>query len=80
MISLVLLIGVGFLLASIYFHAIAQANVIKKIDKAWYDRLFSGNRASVDNLNAEGVRNRKRSNVCIVAGFLMIGVYLLFNF
>jgi len=72
-----LLVGGVLLVAAIYFHALSQAHVITKIERAWFERLFTGNRASKDNLSEEGQRHRRQSNRCAVAGFLMIGVYLL---
>jgi len=59
-----------------HFHAIAQASVITKVERDWFERLFTGSRASKDNLTEDGLRNRKQSNLCAVAGVLVIGVYL----
>jgi len=69
--------GIILLVVALHFHAIAQANMITKIERAWFERLFTGSRASKDNLNEEGLRNRKRSNLCVAGGFLMIGLYLV---
>jgi hypothetical protein len=76
MIILSLIIGAVLLIAAVYFHALAQANVITPIDRVWYERLFTGNRASKDNLNEAGLRNRRLSNQCAAGGFLMIGIYV----
>lgn len=75
----VLLIGVALLGTALWFHFLAQANVITKIEKSWFERLFSGNRASNDNLNEEGKRHRKHSNLCAVGGLLMIGFYVFLS-
>ena len=77
MATLLLLIGIALLIAAIYLHSAAQANVITKVDRAWYERLFTGSRASRDNLTEEGQRFRKQSNLYAVAGFLVIGIYLV---
>jgi len=73
---ILLLIGIALLAAALHFHAIAQASVITKVEREWFERLFTGSRASKDNLTEEGLRNRKQSNFCAVGGLLMIGVYL----
>jgi len=76
---LILLVGIVLLLAALYFHAIAQASVITKVERAWFERLFTGDRAKRDNLTEEGKRNRTQSNLCAVVGLLLIGVYLVLN-
>ncbi len=53
MAPLLLLIGIALFIAAIYFHTLAQANVITKIDRAWFERLFTGSRASRDILTEE---------------------------
>ncbi len=75
---LILLLGIGLLIAALHFHAIAQANVITKVEREWFERLFTGSRASKENLNEEGLQNRKKSNLCVLAGFAFIGCYLFF--
>jgi len=74
---LILLTGIVLLFAALHFHAVAQANVITEIERGWFERLFSGNRASKDNLTENGLRNRKLSNLCAVAGLLIIGFYFV---
>jgi len=74
---LVLLVGIVLLFAALHFHAIAQANEITKTEREWFERLFVGSRASKDNLTAEGLRNRKRSNLCAVGGLLILCVYFI---
>lgn len=76
--KLILLTGVVLIAASLHFHAIAQANVIKKIEREWFERLFTGSRATKENLTEEGWRNRKKSNVCLISGLVLIGYYLFF--
>lgn len=71
-----LLTGIALLLAALYFHAIAQANVITKIEREWFERLFTGNRASKDNLTEQGQHSRNRSNLCAIVGLIMIAIYL----
>jgi len=77
--NLIFFVGVVLLLAAMYFHFLSQANVIKKIEIAWFERLFSGSRASIDNLTEEGKRHRRQSNLCAVGGLLMIALYLFLN-
>lgn len=77
---LILLVGIVLLLAALYFHAIAQASVIKKVEVAWFERLFSGSRVAKDNLTEEGLRNRKYSNLCAIGGLLLVGVYLFVRY
>jgi len=69
-------VGVVLVIAALYYHAIAQANIITKIERQWWERLFTGDRATKDNLNEEGLQNRKQSNLCALAGFFVIGIYL----
>jgi len=76
--TLILVVGVALLLAALYYHAITQANIITKIERAWFERLFTGSRPSTDNLTAEGKRSRFLSNVCALAGLLLIGVYFFY--
>jgi len=75
--ELFLFVGVVLLLAALYFHAIAQANVIKKIEVPWFEKLFTGSRAKMDNLTEAGKRSRKHSNLCAVGGFLLLGICFL---
>ena len=74
----ILIIGIAFIFASFHFHAISQANMIEKVEREWFERLFTGSRASKDNLNEDGLRSRKQSNICLVGGLLTIGCYLYF--
>jgi len=75
--TLILIVGIVLLFAALHFHAIAQANVKTKIEREWFERLFTGSRATKDNLTDEGLRNRKLSNLCAVGGLLIIGVYFV---
>lgn len=77
--TLVLLVGIVLLIAAVHFHAIAQANVITKIEREWFERLFTGSRASKDNLNKQGQLSRRRSNLCAIGGLIMIGLYLFLS-
>lgn len=74
---IILLCGVALLVVAIHFHTMAQSCVKTKIDREWYERLFTGSRAPKDNLTELGLRYRKRSNHYAIGGFLMISVYLL---
>lgn len=76
MTTLLLLVGIALLISAIFFHSLAQGNVIKVIDRVWYERLFTGSRASKDNLTQEGLRYRKQSDVYAILGFIVIGVYV----
>jgi len=73
---LILSVGIALLFAALYFHGITQANVIKPVEKTWFERLFTGSRASRDNLNEEGLRGRKWSNICATAGLVLVGIYM----
>ena len=75
---LILIIGIALLIAALHFHAIAQANVITKIEREWFERLFTGSRASKGNLNEQGLQNRKQSNFCAIGAVVLIGFYLFF--
>jgi len=55
----------------------AQANVKKVIKKEWMDRIWTGNRAPKDNLTEEGLKYRKQSNICAVAGMIVLVMYVL---
>jgi hypothetical protein len=74
---IVLLISVFLLVAAIRSHVMTKVYVKTKIDKSWFDRLWTGDRPSVDNLTEEGLRHRKQSNRYAIAGFLMLGLYVL---
>jgi len=76
---IVLLISIALLFAAMYYHAVAQANVITKVEQQWFERLFTGNRAAKDNLNEEGLKARKQSNLFALAGFVMIIVFVFIN-
>lgn len=67
-----------FLLA-IKFHMLTQAHVKTKIEKEWYDRIWTGSRPSKDNLTEEGLVCRKQSNIYAIAGFATMGIYVLLN-
>ena len=72
-----LLVGsIALLIAAFRFHALAQVNVKSKIDKEWFDRLFTGSRAPRHNLTELGLRYRKQSNLYAIGGFIMIGVFI----
>jgi hypothetical protein len=73
---LVLLIGIILLIVALFSHALAQANVITKIEREWFERLFISRRAPKNNLNEEGLRYRKQSNLCAIGGFFMIAAFL----
>jgi len=78
--TFILLVAIALLIAAIRSHAMAQANVHKIVDRVWFERLFTGSRASKENLTEVGLRYRKNSNLYAIAGFLMIGLYAWFKF
>ena len=78
--TIVLILGIALLVVAMYSHALAQANVIKKIDNQWFERLFISRRASTDNLNDEGKQYRKQSNLCALGGFLLIALYVFLRY
>jgi len=77
---LLLLVGIFLLAVAMFSHAMAQANVIKKVEREWFERLFVSRRAASDNLNEEGLRYRKQSNLCAIGGFVLIGFYLVLRY
>lgn len=74
--NIALLISTVLLALAIKFHAKTQVCVIKKIDKVWYERLFSGSRPAADNLTEEGLKYRKQSNLYAIAGLIVLGLYV----
>lgn len=75
--TLVLLLAISMLCMAMFWHALAQANVINKVKTQWFERLFISRRAPSHNLNEEGKHYRKKSNWAAVGGFLMVVIYLL---
>jgi len=65
----------ALILAAIYFHSLAQANVIKADKRGVFERLFAGNRAPKANLTEAGLRYRTQSNLYAVLGFITIIVW-----
>lgn len=78
--TLLLVISIGFLVAALRSHAMAQANVKTVIDRIWYERLFTGSRASKDNLTESGLHYRKQSNLYAICGFFVIALYVWLRF
>jgi len=75
--KVILLVTIGLLVLAIKYHVLTQTLVKKKIDKTWYDRLWTGSRPSKDNLTDEGLKYRKQSNICAIAGFCMLGIFVM---
>ena len=75
--KIVLLVSVVLLILAIKSHMLTQASVKTKIDKAWYDRFWTGSRPSKDNLTEEGLIYRKKSNMYAISGFVLLGIYVL---
>ena len=71
-----LLLSMSLFVAAIYFHALAQSQVIKTIKRQWHERLFISRRATADNLTEEGIRYRRQSNVCAIFGALAMAAYV----
>lgn len=74
--NLVLIVSAILLMLAIKAHAKTQANVKRKEDKAWYERLFSGSRQHTDNLTEEGLKHRKQSNLYAITGLLALALYV----
>jgi hypothetical protein len=77
--KLFLLISVVLLVLAIKAHAITQIHVKQKIERAWFERLFTGSRPDADNLTEEGLKYRRKSNLYAIAGFACLGVYVYMN-
>lgn len=75
--KIILLVSALLLVAAIRSHMMTQVHVITKTEKQWFDRLFTGSRPSKDNLTEDGLRYRKQSDLCAVAGFVLLGIYVL---
>lgn len=75
--KVVLFVSIVLLVSAIRCHMLTKANVKTKIDKGWFDRLWSGSRPPKENLTDEGLRFRRQSNIYAIAGFLSLGVYVL---
>jgi len=69
--------GIVLLVMAVRFHMLTQANEKTKIQKQWFDRLFTGSRSPKENLTEQGLKYRKASNNYAIAGFLMLGLYVL---
>jgi len=74
--TFLLLVGIVLLVASIRSHILAQANMKTNIEKDWFARFFSGDRASKDNLTELGLRYRTQSNIFAVVGLCVIALYV----
>ncbi len=74
--SLLLLLGVALLVVSIRWHIYAQANTKTNVEKDWFERFFSGDRASKENLTELGLRYRKQSNLSAMVGLCIIVLYV----
>ena len=66
-----------FFVLAIKYHVLTRTQVKKKVEKTWYDRIWSGSRPSKDNLTDEGLKYRKQSNNFAIAGVCALGIYLL---
>jgi len=75
--KLLLLACIGLFTLAVKNHLLTQTHVKKKIEKTWYDRLWSGSRPTKDNLTDEGLSYRKQSNNYAIAGFCVLGIYLI---
>lgn len=75
--KLALLLSIVLLVLAIRFHVTSQVHVKTKIEKAWYDRLFSGNRSPKDNLTEEGLSYRNKSNIYAICGFVVLALYVV---
>lgn len=73
---LILVIGVALLTIGIRAHMMTKIYVKEKIEKSWFDRLWTGDRPPAENLTEEGLRYRKQSNLYSIAGFVVLGLYL----
>lgn len=74
--NLVLIVSTVLLILAIKAHAKTQVNVVKKEDKVWYERLFSGSRPNVKNLTDEGLKYRRQSNLYAITGLLLLSLYV----
>ncbi len=78
--SLILLGSALLFLGALRSHAIAQAHATIKIEREWFERLFTGSRVPKENLTEVGLHYRKQSNKFAVGGFILIGVYTAMKF
>lgn len=74
--TFILLISIALLVAAIRSHVMAQAHVTTKVKREWFDRLFTGDRASREHLTEEGLHHRKQSNLYALGGGLLVCVYI----
>lgn len=77
--KLLLVISVVLMVLAIKAHAITQIHVKQKVERAWFERLFTGSRPATDNLTEEGLKYRRQSNIYAVAGFTVLGIYVFLN-
>lgn len=75
--TIVLLSSVALVVAAIRSHVMSKVHVKTHIEKAWFDRLWTGNRPSRDNLTEAGLRYRNRSNLYAIGGLILFVVYVL---
>lgn len=74
-----LLASIVLLFLAVKYHLMTKTEVIKKIDQAWYDRLFTGSRPSKDNLTEQGLKFRKQSNLYAISGFASLGLFVIIS-
>lgn len=75
--KIVLLVSIGLLTLAVKFHILTQANVKTKIEKGWYDRIWTGSRPKKDNLTEQGLIYRKKSDLFAIFGFIVLAIYVL---
>lgn len=75
--TIILLSTIALVVAAIRSHVMSKVHVKKQIKKEWFDRLWTGNRPSRDNLTDEGLRYRNRSNLYAIGGLILFVIYVL---
>jgi len=51
-------------------------NVIAKVEKDWFQRFWTGSRASKENLTELGLKYRKQSILYAIAGLVLLVIYI----
>jgi len=74
--KLILLAGIALLIMAIRCHTMTHVHTKIRVERAWYDRLFTGSRPAKDNLTEEGLQFRRQSNMYAIAGFVSVGIYV----
>lgn len=77
MTTLILIISVVLLSLALKSHTMTHVHAIKKVERVWWERLFTGSRHTKDNLTEEGQKYRRQSNMYLIAGLVVLAVYVM---